>query len=60
MDIPIYICSRLTATHLTLTATHLTLIYFCTIIRLSVPLGCLIKKAEIIIRTILNLWESNP
>ena len=39
----------------TFTATHLTLIYVCTCIRLSVPLGCLIKQAGIIIRTILNL-----
>ena len=35
----------------TLTATHLTLIYVCTCIRLSVPLGCLIKQAGIIIHT---------
>ena len=42
----------------TLTATHLTLIYVCTYIRLSVPLGCLIKQAGIIIHTILNLWET--
>ena len=42
----------------TLTATHLTLIYVCTYIRLSVPLGCLIKQAVIIIHTILNLWET--
>ena len=38
----------------TLTATHLTLIYVCTYIRLSVPLGCLIKQAGIIIHTILK------
>ena len=37
----------------TLTATHLTLMYVCTYIRLSVPLGCLIKQAGIIIHTIL-------
>ena len=42
----------------TLTATHLTLIYVCTCIRLSVPLGCLIKQAGIIIHTILNMWET--
>ena len=42
----------------TLTATHLTLIYVCTYIRLSVPLGCLIKQAGIIIHTILNMWET--
>ena len=42
----------------TLTATHLALIYVCTYIRLSVPLGCLIKQAGIIIRTNLNLWET--
>ena len=42
----------------TLTATHLTLIYVCTYIRLSVPLGCLIKQTGIIIITILNLWET--
>ena len=45
----------------TLTATHLTLINVCTYIRLSVPLGCLIKQAGsagIIIHTILNLWET--
>ena len=42
----------------TLTATHLTLIYVCTYIRLSVPLGRLIKQAGIIIHTILNLWET--
>ena len=42
----------------TLTATHLTLIYVCTYIRLSVPLGCLIKQAGIIIPTILNMWET--
>ena len=42
----------------TLTATHLTLIYVCTYIRLSVPLGCLIKQAGIIIHTILNMWEA--
>ena len=44
----------------TLTATHLTLIYVCTYIRLSqsVPLGCLIKQAGIIIHTILNFWET--
>ena len=41
-----------------LTATHLTLIYVCTYIRLSVPLGCLIKQAGIIIHTILNMWET--
>ena len=41
-----------------LTATHLTLIYVCTYIRLSVPLGCLIKQTGIIIHTILNLWET--
>ena len=41
----------------TLTATHLTLIYVYTYIRLSVPLGCLIKQAGIIIHTILNMWE---
>ena len=40
----------------TFTATHLTLIYVCTYIRLSVPLGCLIKQAGIIIQTILNMW----
>ena len=40
----------------TLTATHLTLIYVCTYIRLTVSLGCLIKQAGMIIRTILNLW----
>ena len=39
----------------TLTSTHLTLIYVCTYIRLSVPLGCLIKQAGIII---LNMWET--
>ena len=27
-------------------------------IRLSVPLGCLIKQPGIIIRTIINLWET--
>ena len=42
----------------TLTATHLTLIYVCTYIRLSVPLGCLIKQAGIIIRTIRIMWET--
>ena len=42
----------------TLTATHLTLIYVCTYIRLSVPLGCLIKQAGIKIHTILNMWET--
>ena len=42
----------------TLTATHLTLIYVCTYILLSVPLGCLIKQTGIIIHTILNLWET--
>ena len=42
----------------TLTYTHLTLRYVCTYIRLSVPLGCLIKQAEIIIHTILNMWET--
>ena len=42
----------------TFTATHLTLIYVCTYIRLSVPLGCLIKQAGIIIHTILNMWET--
>ena len=42
----------------TLTATHLTLIYVCTYIRLSVPLGCLIKQAGIIIHTIRNMWET--
>ena len=42
----------------TLTATHLTLIYVCTYIRLSVPLGCLIKQAGIIIHAILNMWET--
>ena len=42
----------------TLTATYLTLIYVCTYIRLSVPLGCLIKQAGIIIHTILNMWET--
>ena len=42
----------------TLTATHLKLIYVCTYIRLSVPLGCLIKQAGIIIHTILNMWET--
>ena len=42
----------------TLTATHLTLVYACTYIRLSVPLGCLIKQAGLIIRTILNFWET--
>ena len=42
----------------TLTATHLTLTYVCTYIRLSVPLGCLIKQAGIIIHTILNMWET--
>ena len=42
----------------TLTATHFTLIYVCTYIRLSVPLGCLIKQAGIIIHTILNMWET--
>ena len=42
----------------TLTATHLTLIYVCTYIRLSVPLGCLIKQAGINIHTILNMWET--
>ena len=41
----------------TLIATDLTLIYVYTFIRLSVPLGCLIKQAEKIIRTILNLWK---
>ena len=41
-----------------LSATHLTLIYVCTYIRLSVPLGCLIKQAGIIIHTILNMWET--
>ena len=46
------------ATLCTLTATHLTLIYVCTYIRLSVPLGCLIKQAGIIIHTILNMWET--
>ena len=30
---------------------------FNTYIRLSVPLGCLIKQAGIIIHTILNMWE---
>ena len=40
------------------TATHLTLIYVCTYIRLSVPLGCLIKQTGIIIHTILNMWET--
>ena len=39
----------------TLTATHLTLIYVCTYIRLSVPLGCLIKQGGIKIHTILNM-----
>ena len=43
----------------TLTATHLTLIHVCTYIRLSVPLGCLIKQAGIIIHTILNMWETS-
>ena len=40
----------------TLTATHLTitLIYVCTYIRLSVPLGCLIKQAGIIISSIVK------
>ena len=42
----------------TLTATHLTLTYVCIYIRLSVPLGCLIKQAGIIIHTILNMWEN--
>ena len=42
----------------TLTATHLTLIYVCTYIRLSVPLGCLIKQAGIIIHAILNMCET--
>ena len=42
----------------TLTATHLTLIYVCTYIRLSVPLGCVIKQAGITINTILNMWET--
>ena len=42
----------------TLTATHLTLIYVCTYIRLSVPLGCVIKQAGITIHTILNMWET--
>ena len=44
----------------TLTASHLTLIYVYTYIQLSVtvPLGCLIKQAGIIIHTILNLWEA--
>ena len=42
----------------TLTATHLTLTYVYTYIQLSVPLGCLIKQAGIIIHTILNLWEA--
>ena len=41
-----------------LTATHLTLICVCTYIRLSVPLGCLIKQAGMNIHTILNLWET--
>ena len=43
----------------TLTATHLTLIYVCTYIRLSVPLGCLIKQTGIVIHTILNMWETS-
>ena len=38
----------------TLTATNLTLIYVCTYIRLSVPLGCLIKQAGIVIHTAYN------
>ena len=42
----------------TLTATHLTLIFVVQYIRRSVPLGCLIKPAEIIIRIILNLWKT--
>ena len=42
----------------TLTATHLTLIYVCTFIQLSEPLGCLIKQAGIIIHAILNMWET--
>ena len=42
----------------TLTATHLTLIYVCTYIRLSVPLGCLIKQAGINIHTILNMGNT--
>ena len=33
----------------TLRATHLTLKYVCTYIRLSVPLGCLVKQTGIII-----------
>ena len=42
----------------TLAATHLTLISVYTYIRLSVPLGCLIRQAGIIIHKILNMWES--
>ena len=42
----------------TLTATHLTLIYVCPYIRLSVPLGCLIKQAGTMIHTILNMWKT--
>ena len=41
------------------TATHLTLIYVSTYIRLSVPLGYLIKQAEIIIRTYNPKFEGN-
>ena len=41
-----------------LTATHLTLIYVCTYIRLSVPLGLLIKQVGVITHTILSLWET--
>ena len=42
----------------TLTAAHLTLIYVCTYIRLSIPLGCFFKQAGVIIHTILNLRET--
>ena len=35
-------------------ASHLTMIYVCTYIRLSVPLGCSIKQAGIIIHKILK------
>ena len=56
--IPNYIRSRLRCVHAQLSFKHLALVYVCTYIRLSVPLGCLIKQAGIIIHTILNLWET--
>ena len=40
----------------TLTATHLTIMYACTRIRESEPLGCFIKQTGINIYEIPNMW----